>query len=63
MVDSEVIASFCGVTGADSDVAIQMLEATNGDLESAINFYFAAEGAAGGPDREDDEALARRLQQ
>uniref|UniRef100_A0A1D1ZUZ7 UBX domain-containing protein n=1 Tax=Auxenochlorella protothecoides TaxID=3075 RepID=A0A1D1ZUZ7_AUXPR len=63
MVDSEVIASFCGVTGADSDVAIQMLEATNGDLESAINFYFAAEGAAGGPDRDDDEALARRLQQ
>lgn len=63
MIDSEVIASFCGITGAGSDVAAQMLEAANGDIEHAINIFFAAEAGQGVSDREDDETLARRLQQ
>lgn len=68
MADDE-IASFCAVTGADDDVAHQMLEATGNDLESAINLYFAAgapgvsaPGARTEPEQAfDDEALARHL--
>lgn len=61
-MDSELIASFCGVTGADSDVATQMLEMAGGDLESAINLYFTHGAAEGRGGTHDDEALARRLQ-
>lgn len=67
---SEAVANFVAITGADEGAALAMLEATGYNLEQAVQLHFAAAaGDAGGiPDAalaptEDDEALARRLQQ
>jgi hypothetical protein len=72
-MDDEALASFVAVTGASEAEAAQMLEATNGSLQEAVELFFAAgaggggAAAAGAPAAgapgEDDEALARRLQQ
>ena len=73
MDNSEVVASFMAITGADEAAALATLEATGFELEAAINLHFAGAGAqeegagagggAGLPPLEDDEAMARRLQQ
>lgn len=77
MADTDLVPSFCAVTGAEDDVALQMLSATNNDLEAAINLFFAAGLAPTGidqgpqpagsqtalPSEEQDQALAERLQQ
>lgn len=62
MMDSELIAAFCSITGADSDVATHMLEASGGDVEAAVNLFFTS-GATGFPSSptETDEQLAQRL--
>jgi hypothetical protein len=44
----DVVANFMAVTGADDEVAIQMLEAANFNLEEAVQLFFAAEGNVGG---------------
>lgn len=67
---SEAVANFVAITGADEAAALQMLQATGYQLEEAVNLFFAT-GDAGGaaaarsmqPEFEDDEALARRLQE
>lgn len=68
MDPEEAVANFVAITGADEAAALAMLEATGYNLEAAVNLHFASGGEAGGgdvdmPAFEDDEALARRLQQ
>lgn len=73
MADQDTLAQFCAVTGADVSVGNQMLDAAGGNLESAVQLFFASgegegERAGGGlgashTSFEDDEALARRLHQ
>jgi hypothetical protein len=67
---SEVVANFVAITGADEVAALTMLEATGYNLEQAVDLHFAANAGDGGgaadaamAPMEDDEALARRLQQ
>ena len=43
MSDDSLVAHFIAVTGSTEDQAIQMLEATNNDLEEAVGLYFAAD--------------------
>lgn len=71
MDPSEAVANFVAITGADEAAALSMLEATGYQLEAAVNLFFAS-GDAGGagsdvgaglPGIQDDEALARRLQE
>jgi hypothetical protein len=75
-MEDDLVASFCGITGATESQALQTLEATGYNLQEAIELFFAAGGDLGsGPpaaappaaanfmeEPEDDEALARRLQ-
>lgn len=72
MNHDDLMASFVAVTGAPEAQALQMLESTGFDLEQAVGLFFAVGEAGGAPApaaapsaaaHEDDEALARRLQQ
>ena len=73
MDNSEAVANFMAITGADEAAALAILEATGFELEAALNLHFAGAGAleggggggggAGLPPLEDDEAMARRLHQ
>jgi UBA-like domain len=71
MSRSDDVSQFCAVTAATEAEAINMLEATNYDLQSAIELFFAAGTDVGsgsaGPSipapAPDDEALARQLQE
>jgi hypothetical protein len=79
MADQEVLANFLAITGASEAEALSLLEAAGFQLEEAVNLFFAAgddfQGGAAFPlppsqvlpppaaAFEDDEALARRLQE
>lgn len=73
MDNSEAVANFMAITGADETAALATLEATGFELEAAINLHFAGAaaqeggggvaGGAGPPPPADDEAMARRLYQ
>lgn len=69
MADDKV-SEFCTVTGADVPKAVQILQATDFNLQEAIELYFASgEGQkggvaeAGGPPGMSDEALAKQMQE
>jgi hypothetical protein len=49
-MDPSVLQEFLSITGADEGVAINLLEATNWNLEEAVNLHFATGGYAGGAD-------------
>ncbi|DBA84673.1 TPA: hypothetical protein ACH3X1_006028 [Trebouxia sp. C0004] len=59
-MQDEAVAHFVLVTGADAKTAEGLIEACNGDLESAIQLYFDTQA---GSAHHSDEALARSLQQ
>lgn len=48
-MDDQSLATFCSVTGCSEHEAAHYLEATNGDVDRAMNLYFeTGAGAAGG---------------
>ncbi|XP_029833348.4 UBX domain-containing protein 7 [Ixodes scapularis] len=53
-----LVENFCAVTGADANVAKQMLEACNGNLEMAINMHVDSEWTAPSNSVADATALA-----
>ncbi|KAA6424658.1 MAG: hypothetical protein FRX49_05325 [Trebouxia sp. A1-2] len=59
-MQDEAVAHFVLVTGADAKTAEGLIEACNGDLESAIQLYFDTQA---GSAHYSDEAFARSLQQ
>lgn len=70
----DAVANLMAITGADEPQAVLMLEATGYSLQDAVDLFFAAGGDLGGGaapaaplaaphEPEDDEALARRLDQ
>ncbi|ODV64887.1 hypothetical protein HYPBUDRAFT_114963 [Hyphopichia burtonii NRRL Y-1933] len=71
-MDDSLITTFLAVTGAsDESVAKQYLEITNNDLDYAVTLYMESNPPGAAPTsndthggaREDDEAMAQRLQQ
>lgn len=48
MADDSLVAHFMAVTGANEEQAVQMLEATNQDLEQAVGLFFAADMSGSG---------------
>lgn len=59
-MQDEAVAHFVLVAGADAKTAEGLIEACNGDLESAIQLYFDTQA---GSAHHSDEAFARSLQQ
>ncbi|EFW99857.1 ubx domain containing protein [Grosmannia clavigera kw1407] len=55
-MDDELAANFMAVTGADENIARQLLDMANGDLPQAVLLYYET-------DEEEDEAMAKRLQE
>jgi UBA-like domain len=56
----EKVSQIVDITGAAADQAQHLLEASGGDLDSAVELYFATTGGGAALD-EDSEALARRM--
>ena len=45
-ISSDLIQQYVNITGSDEDSALHLLEAFDGDLESAVNMYLEGESAS-----------------
>jgi hypothetical protein len=62
-MDAESVANFVGITGASDEQAVQMLSMTDGNLEQAINIFFAGamDDVGGGGGGGGDSSAATNL--